>query len=175
MKKLVKILAAVAFILTAALSVKPAMAYFTTHTQARGYKTLKLTDKTEIKEPDVKENTKHIVISNAGPQTCFVRARAYAPSAVDGYDLTYSTDTSTGTGGTWEKDGDWYVYSLPLAAGESTSELLVKIDNIPEDEDLEKFNIVVIYETVPAMYDEDGKPKADWSGKFGELTSVTEG
>jgi len=57
------------------------------------------------------------------------------------------------------------VLSLAACGGGKTSVLSVKIENVPEA-DLENgtmFNVVVIYESTPVMYREDGTPYADWN------------
>ena len=44
---------------------------------------------------------------------------------------------------------------------------MVKIENVPVEDvkDGSEFNVVVIYETTPVLYDESGKPYADWNAK----------
>ena len=39
----------------------------------------------------------------------------------------------------------------------------VKIGDLPEDFDKDSFNVVVIQECTPVIYDEAGNPAADWS------------
>ena len=47
-----------------------------------------------------------------------------------------------------------------------TEELTVTIKNVPEDvEPGTDFNVVVIYESTPVLYDSDGNPYADWTAK----------
>ena len=56
-------------------------------------------------------------------------------------------------------------YNEIVPGGGKTSVLSVKIENVPEA-DLENgtmFNVVVIYESTPVMYREDGTPYADWN------------
>ena len=76
------------------------------------------------------------------------------------YTLTY-TDTS----GKWTPGSDgYYYYSDIVNGGEATGGLDIKIGNVPESvEDGSSFNIVVVYETTPVRYDENGKPYADWN------------
>ncbi len=50
--------------------------------------------------------------------------------------------------------------------GEETPELLVKIKDHPKDENGQEFNVVVIYESTPVRYDENGNPYFDWSQKL---------
>lgn len=169
MKKSKILLTVLAFSMVLGLSIGSAMAYFTTFVTAKGGVTIRLGDHTTITEPEVTDWTKHIVIHNDGPDACYVRAKAFAGSTLK---LTY-TDLS---GGLWTDGGDGYWYYdfdgetkgvQPVPAGEDTQELLVKIDGIPTDEDVKKgkedFNVVVVYESVPALYDESGSPYADWT------------
>ena len=65
-----------------------------------------------------------------------------------------------------EADG-YYYYNSAVPGGGKTSELSLKIENIPEDpEDMERFNVVVIYESTPVRYHEDGSAftveETDW-------------
>ena len=163
MKRYVKFLSAIALLLAVTMSVKPAMAYFTTYTEADGTLKVSLGEETTITEPDVENWTKHIVITNdsTSNEDCFVRAIAYAP---DGFTLDYSASTG------WTQSGDYWYYNTPVAPGGSTSELLVKIDNIPQGViNGDSFNVVVVYESIAVQYDENGKVldpvKADWAVK----------
>ena len=45
----------------------------------------------------------------------------------------------------------------------STDALDVRIENVPDDvDDPSSFNVVIVYETTPVRYHEDGTPYADW-------------
>ena len=158
-------LLALCLVLLLVPAVDGAWAYFTTYTQARGGYPLKLGGKTEMKE-GLFAWTKHVSIENTGDLgAVFVRARAFCDSK---YMLKYSD-----AGGKWSDGGDgfWY-YSDVVYPGEATEELLVKIDGVPtgEDgkplEDGENFDVIVIYECTPVLYDKDGKPYADWELKL---------
>ncbi len=157
MKKRNIFLTACTIILVCSVSIGSAFAYFTTYTEAKGGYTISLGDKTTIEEPKVSEMTKHIVIKNLeGSEPVWVRARAFGGEV---YELIYSDKS-----GKWLPNSDgYYYYKDILTAGQSTEELLVKIENIPED--AEDFDIVVVYETTPVLYDENGEPYADWTLK----------
>jgi hypothetical protein len=108
---------------------------------------------------------KYITITNEGDgQSVYVRATAFAGSQ---YLLTYSDGSGSWTPGS---DG-YYYYQDILAPGESSEQLLVRIDNIPED--AVDFNVVVVYESTPVLYDADGNPYADWDQKV--VLSTEEG
>ncbi len=134
-------------------SIQMTSAYFTTFAEAKGGYAIHLGD-TEVEE-EFYDWTKHVVItSSEDAQPIYVRAIALAGSE---YQLTYSGD-----GWTLGDDG-YYYYDQILYAGEQTTELLVRIDNIPEDPaENESFNVVVLYESTPVQYDDDGNPYADW-------------
>lgn len=165
-------LLALCLVLLLVPAVDGAWAYFTTYTQARGGHPLVLGEKTEIKE-EFSAWTKHISIENTGDRgAVFVRARAFCDSD---YTLIYSDKSGKWSDG---KDGFWY-YSDIVNAGEATEELLVKIDGVPVGEDgkpvdkdgkpLEdgaQFNVIVIYECTPVLYNEEGNPYADWNLKL---------
>ena len=66
----------------------------------------------------------------------------------------------------WTQDGDWWYYDSPLQPGETANELTVSVDNIPGGAKAladESFNVIVIHECAPVLYDEDGVEKeAKW-------------
>ena len=145
-------------ILTAGIG--QAMAYFTTYVEAEGNFTIHLGDETTITETFTNW-TKTLTIKNEeGSEPVFVRAKAfYAPESLT---LTY-------TGEGWSKgDDDYYYYNVVLGGGESAKPLEVKIENIPIDVAKgDVFNVIVIYESTPALYDETGEnPYADWTSEL---------
>lgn len=158
MKKRNICLAALAAVLILAGSAGSAWAYFTTYVEAQGTQTIALGDETTIEEPEPVDWTKHVVItSDEDSRPVYVRARAFSGSQ---YPLNFSGSAK------WTPGADgYYYYSDILNAGESTEELLIKINGIPEEirESME-LNVAVIYETTPVLYDEGGNPYADWNG-----------
>lgn len=152
-------IAMAAIIVVAALvtGVGKTIAYFTTYAEAKGSQEIILGDSTTVTEK-FKDWVKSVTISNdAQPsQPVFVRVKAFSGST---YPLTYIGDANWSKG----KDG-YYYYALPLNPGESTTKLDVKIEGIPDNpENGDNFNVVVVYESTPVFYDEDGNPKADWN------------
>lgn len=166
MKKKNILLAALAVSLTLSAGAGSAWAYFTTYANASGGYTLSLGDKTTISENEPTSWTKHVVItSQADSKPVYVRARAFCGSD---YELIYSGSAK------WSPNSDgYYYYSDILNGGESTDMLDIKIENIPEEvKNGDSFNVVVIYETTPVRYHEDGTPYADWTA---ELNTTVEG
>ncbi|MEY8517084.1 hypothetical protein AALC25_09180 [Lachnospiraceae bacterium 29-84] len=161
MKKKSIFLAAAAAVLVSASTVGSAWAYFTTYAEAAGGYTISLGDETQVKE-EFSDWTKHVTItSEEGSEPVYVRAKAFSGSE---YKLIYSDKS-----GKWSPGDDgYYYYSDILNGGESTEELLVKIENIPED--AANFDVVVVYESTPVKYEEDGTPYADWNGKVDSHT-----
>lgn len=149
------LLAAAALALTAALTVGSAMAYFTAHTEAGGEVPLNIGfTETEVDEK-VDGGGKHIVIHNIGDYDCFVRVKVFSV-----IDIGYKPSGKWRDGG---GDGYWYFDSV-LPAGGSTEELLVTFEypaNTEEDK-TEEFNIIVVQECTPVVYDEEGNAAADW-------------
>lgn len=95
---------------------------------------------------------KHIVLTNTGESDCFVRVKVFAGSQI----------TLTMSGSSWNQgeDGYWYYSDIVPVSG-NTEELLAQIA-IPE-EYKESFNVVVVQECTPVLYEEDGTPYADWN------------
>lgn len=157
------VLLAVGMVLTAGLT--DAGAYFTTYTEAEGGYPVEFGDTTTVEET-VSNWTKHLRITNqaeSGP--VYVRARAYCGSL---YSLSYESESEY-----WSRTSDeegFYYYNKILEAGETTEELLIRIADIPQDTSA-SFNVIVVYESTPVQYDENGNPYMDWSLK---LDSVTE-
>jgi hypothetical protein len=138
------------------------MAYFTTYATADGGVQISLGTTTTEPVEEVREKAKYIQVKNTGDYECYVRVKAFAGAEYqDG--LKYSDESS----GKWNpsSDGYWY-YSEILPAGETTDTLKVGI-TFPEEQ--ESFNVVVVQECTPVVYDADGNPYADWNG-----TVVTE-
>lgn len=145
-------LAGAALFLTAGLSVGSAMAYFTTYTQVSGGVSLSLGTTSTIPEETVEDWTKHVTIENTGDIDCFVRVRAFAGSQYQN-SLVYS-------GENWSLAADgYYYYSEILSPGETSGELLIAIDNMESNQ---SFNVIVVQESAPVIYDGDGNPIGDW-------------
>lgn len=159
MKKKTAFLTALAVILVLAASIDSAWAYFTTYAEAKGGHTLSLGDKTKVEE-DFSAWTKHVSIqSDPDSEPVYIRVKAFCGSE---YKLVFSDKS-----GKWSPGSDgYYYYSDIVNGGEATKELQVKIENVPKDvTDADSFNVVVIYESTPVLYKEDGTPYADWKNK----------
>lgn len=160
MRKLHKkplIMAAATLALTGTLAVGSAMAYFTTYSTAGGGVKMNMGFTETVPKEEVDENGKHITIENTGNYDCFVRVKAFAPKELT---LTYN---APGGGWTAGDEGYWY-YDKVLPAGKKTeTELNIKYTFPSRDDKPEEFNIVVIQECTPVLYDEDGNPYANWN------------
>ncbi len=176
MKKQAAILLTAALLGTTALgsvaysSVGEANAYFTTYVQASGSKQLHFGDNTTISEGYQSWN-KTVKLTNdaSSPKPVYMRVKAFCP---DKYYLERNKDgASEAELKAWdynEKDGYWY-YQNVVQPGETTSELTLTIldaatNKKPAAEKGLSFNVILIYETTPAVEDGDGKyESADWS------------
>lgn len=162
MKKVNKniVLSLIALVLISSLGLNKALAYFTTHTSATGGYTMNLgfTD-TRIDE-EVDHDGKHVVIENVGDYDCFVRVKVFG---ADSLQLKYQL------GNHWQENEDGYFYyNQALASKEKTTELNVKY-TLPEvkDENKDKdYNIVVIQEFTPVVYDDSGNLVASWQQSY---------
>ena len=159
------ILPLIAVVLVLAAGIGIASAYFTTYVTSKGGYVIHLSYETEIQE-DVSQWTKRVTILNKeGSSPVFVRAKVFF---ADPYTLEIS-------GENWVLDGEgFYRYQLPLYGGESTaSQLLIHISGIPEDaKPGDDFNVIVVYESVPAMFHEDGTPDLDKAWATGDKTII---
>lgn len=158
-------LAAAAFLLVGCISLPKAMAYFTTYASAGGGVEINIENTRNEVEEKVEGLTKAIQLVNTSTQDEYVRVRVFSGSSVA---LEYS-DAS----GKWSQgeDGYWY-YSDIVKPGEKTEALLAAI-KVPEEQK-DSFDVIVVEESVPVFYGEDGSPYADWSMKVGSDTTGEE-
>lgn len=149
------LLAALASALVATLTVGSAMAYFTTYSRATGRVEMNMGFTETIPHEDVDNEGKHVTIENIGDYDCFVRVKAFAP-----LELTYNVPD----GGWVEGEDDYWYYTQPLAAKATTSELNISFEYPvnTEEQTTEEFNIVVVQEYTPVIYDENNNPTANW-------------
>ena len=153
--------------MTAALTLEGASAYFTTYVSAGGSQVVRLGSSTEIHE-DVSQMTKHISIENASAENdCFVRVKVLYGGDLE---VVYS-DTENNW---YEGEAGYWYYRPILPAAQTTTGLDVKI-NVPEGYDRDSFNVVVIQECTPVVFDGTGNPTADWSTVYSEYEEVSEG
>lgn len=151
-------MSAAALGMTAALTIESSMAYFTTYVSAGGGQIVSLGAQTTIHE-ELDDMTKHIVIRNTSETNdCFVRVRVFSGSDL-AIDYTDEEDN-------WRQGADDYWYYTPvLPANGITSALNAKIE-VPTEYDRDNFNVVVIQECTPVIYDEEGNPSADWTTTY---------
>lgn len=137
-------------------TITPALAYFSDHVDATGKVAVQIGFTTEMEE-EVEGLVKTIHITNSGPESCYVRAKAYSG---DNLELAYE-----GEGWTKGSSDDWYYYSPVLNAEQETAPLQVTISSVPQDAvEGDSFNVVVVYESVKVLYADNGDPlPADWS------------
>ncbi len=163
------ILAATACMLVLSAGAGSAWAYFTTYTEASGGYAIRLGSQSTAEE-EVGDWTKHVAVSNdaASSQPVYIRVKAFAGSQNP---LTYSSES-----GKWSRgEEEYYYYNDIVEPGGKTEVLDIKIDGVPvEVEDGDSFNVVVVYESTPVCYHEDGTPYADWS-RILDTGSTTEG
>lgn len=131
------------------------LAYFTTYASAKGGVTIELGHNTRIKE-EFKDWKKTIQIENTGDVDCYIRTKIIAASQFD--------ITAEGSNWSLSSDGYWY-YSQIVKPGEMTEAIVASIKVKKEVE--ASFNVVVVQECTPVVYDKDGNPcsseNADWS------------
>lgn len=186
MKKLLEhkklaVLSAAALFLTAALSIGNASAYFTTYVSAGGSHPVNLGARTELRE-NVSEMTKHIFIENTSQiNDCYVRVKVFYAGP---FEIEYTDRSESGSLWTYsEADGYWYYGEIlpPRPEGteeESTVGITAVLDakiNLPEGFDQDSFNVVVIQECTPVIYDENGNPTADWNTVYTDYQETEQG
>lgn len=113
--------------------------------------------------------TKRVSITNTSQTNdCFVRVKVFCSSQLP---LSYENESGLWSEGT---EGYWYYGSI-LPAGASTEILNVKIGELPADYDRDSFNVIVIQECTPVVYDKEGNPTADWNQVYTEYQEIADG
>ncbi len=175
-------MSAAALGMTATLAIESSMAYFTTYVSAGGSLEVNLGAQTEIHE-DVSLMTKHIQIANTSMiNDCFVRVKVlYGGDVTIGYPDSPDTPANENwyTDGTVDENGFRYVYYRPILPASPDPEhpsltepaLDVKI-NLPEGFDRDNFNVVVVQECTPVVYDESGNATANWEEVYSEYEEI---
>lgn len=162
MDKKVISLAACALVLTAGLSVKPAMAYFTASVSANGKVPIAIEDTHTTVNESGEGQTKVISVANTEQTPCYVRVAVMMPESIS---ASYA-----GTNWSYNEQDHYYYYSEILSAGESADDLTLTIDttNALADSKLTyaDFNVIVVPESVKVLYDENGEAYADWNQKI---------
>lgn len=152
-KKLI-VLSVAALIMVGCVTVQSAMAYFTTYVSAKGGYKVSMGAQTTIQE-EVSQMTKHISVQNiSAVNDCYVRVKIFC-----GGQITVDVSSESGF---WELRGDdGYWYYIPIVpAGQATEILDAKI-NVPAGFE-DSFNVAVVQECTPVVYDENGNATADW-------------
>lgn len=159
------VMSAAALGMTAALTIEGATAYFTTYVSAGGSQVVSLGAETEIHE-EVSNMTKHISIENASATNdCFVRVKVFC-----GNELAINYTQADG-GSNWYRGEDDYWYYRPILAAGATTTVLDAQIVLPEGFDKDNFNVVVIQECTPVVYDASGNAVADWTTTYSDYQS----
>lgn len=158
------IVAGLVLVLVMSAGIGSAWAYFTTYDEASGG--VQVVIDTHMDEKV--DTEKHVTITNDASSSAFVwvRARAYIGGK-------YGIDEGYPNGDGWTNNEDgWSYYASPIAPAESTNALNIKISGIPEADKSnldDIINVAVVYECIPASFDENGDPvpanaaDADWT------------
>ena len=175
-KKFVGLLTAAALLSVTAAGIGTAYSYFTTYVEAAGGQTIHLGNKTEIHE-EYEDWVKSVFIVNQedSREAVYVRVAAFAGEQ---YQLDF-----VGNSDYWTEEGDYWVYYKPVVPGGSTLDPeatgtldddmkfrieINDIDTKEHPEALTSINVVIVYETTPAVQngrDEEGNilyEKPDW-------------
>ena len=145
-----------------AANVNQASAYFTDYTEAQGglqAKAIKI-----IADEYVSDLQKTITVKNVGEVDCWARAKVISGSL---FGITYEPGDDWRDGG----DGYWYYDKIlnPATDTEGTQisspiKASITIEGeVDADEFMSEFNVIVITECTPVLYDNQGQPYADWN------------
>ena len=184
------ILAALAVVLVLASSVGIAMAYFTTYATAKGGYVLHLGNQTEITE-EYSNGKKTLQIANTaenGTRPVFVRAKVLASSVVKKLDFQavngwYPASGNPNFSGI---DDSYYYYDRAIYGGGSSGQAVIVISLVDEEsassetektefKDGDSYNVIVVYECVPAVFTTSGNPDFRTAWTTGKVTVINEG
>lgn len=171
-------LSAFALVLVGSLSIKSAMAYFTTYVTAKGGYEVSFDTTTTLEEESVVNRIKQVQVQNTGEKPCYVRVKYFAGTEL--FDLV----PTTADGWVQGADGYWY-YSKVLqprgteGGGDTTGRLGMQVVAKDSTKDMfgvdgtysyaYDFDVVVVQEYVPVQSDADGNqleptsPEVDWT------------
>ena len=142
-------------VLVALVSVPSALAYFTTYTRIKGSSSVVLGETVTFNELETGTGDKHVTISvDEDSDPVFVRVGIFASGEI--------TNRMT-VEGTWEFADGWYTYGQVLKGGE-TAEMNILINKT--DLETEEFNVVVVYEYIPAIVNDAGEFVPDWDAEW---------
>ncbi|MBR6114869.1 MAG: hypothetical protein IKQ10_06745 [Oscillospiraceae bacterium] len=155
MKKSKLLLAGVALVLLVCFSIGSASAYFTDYERVQGVGTIFLAPSTEITEepPDPQDGRKVVTVSNSSEDMAmYFRAKVF--TSLKGWYIT---------GDGWSSGaGDYYYYADPVEPQGAAGPMTVNFE-LPEDaKDGDEVNIIVVYETIPAVPADTGYQAAVW-------------
>lgn len=152
----------VSLLLVACVGVGSALAYFTTYTEAKGSGEISLGfADTEINET-VHKGVKIVSVKNAKDAAeCYVRVKVIVNEQYQ--NLVKYTETDGVKNWTPGEDG-YYYYKNIVASDEETTELVVLLTGISEIAK-DDFNVIVIQESTPVLYNENGEAYANWDIK----------
>ena len=125
---------------------------------------------TEIEEEvDLVDPRKEIKLKNTGSNECFVRLKVLTGNILK----ENMQCTEPGGEGKWTPgEDDYYYFSDVLQPDESTTQLNVSF--VFPKEEMEQFNVIIVQECTPVLYDAEGMPYADWNNKADISQSVYE-
>jgi len=175
MKKKYLILTVILAVLVMGASIGGTMSYFTTYCDAKGGLPIRLGYSTRIKEEFSGKEKRVAVVNEAGSVPVAVRAKVfYADDVEPTISGTNWTQTLPANWKLQDGDEDYWYYTGILNAEDPenkeqaetdfTTEILSVKFEWPEDpQQGDNFDIVIVYESTPVKYMEDGTPYADWS------------
>ena len=152
----------VALLLVACVGVGSSLAYFTTYTEAKGGVELSLGfSKTDIND-DVQKGVKIVSVKNAEDAAdCYVRIKVIVSEQYK--DLVKYAEPDNAGNWTPAEDG-YYYYSDIVPANGQTTDLLVLLQDVSGIAN-DDFNVIVIQESTPVLYNENGEAYANWDIK----------
>ena len=164
-------LAAAALALVATIGIGSAMAYFTTYVVADGGVKVSMGSTVTVPQEQVISGQKIIQVKNEGNYDCWVRIKVFAGSE---HEFAYADES-----GKWIPGAEGYYYYSDIVPVEGlTDELKVTIKELllpdADPETNEAFNVIVVQECTPVLYDEDGKAYADWNAEAEILNKEVE-
>ncbi len=175
MKKRHILLTILAVIFVLSSSIGTAIAYFTTFVTAKGGYVVHLGNQTKITE-NYSSGKKVLSVTNTGAEgkyPVFVRVRAFAGSdyELEAVDTTGKWILDRGFG--QDTEGKYWYYKDELVGNATSEELTINItykDKDKEWKDGAERNIIVVYESTPAVFTSSGDPDLETAWTIGKVT-----
>lgn len=170
-------MSAAAFGLLGALTLESSMAYFTTYVSAEGGHIVNMGAQTEITE-EKGRMSKMVTIQNVSETNdCYIRVKVLCGAPIE-FQYT-EKENKEAEGRRLDETTNWYYnakdefyYYRPIVGPKGTTTILNVEAVVPADFNRDTFNVIVLQECTPVLYDENAQPYPGWEEVYSDYREV---